>query len=166
MRFRFVFTTMAIHQIRTSQKLPITLAEAWDFISSPYNLKTITPEHMDFKIINGVMPGEKMYAGQIIAYTLKPMAGIPMEWVTEITVVEHHRHFVDEQRFGPYSLWHHEHFLKEIAGGVQMDDLIHYKLPFGFIGNIMNTLLIKNKLKTLFDYRYKKLEELFGPLKD
>lgn len=153
---------MAIHQIKTTQNLPITLQEAWDFMSSPYNLKTITPESMGFEITNGVMPTDKMYAGQLITYKVSPLAGIKMEWVTEITQVMHHQYFIDEQRFGPYSMWHHEHFLNPIEGGVQMNDLIHYKIPFGFLGNIANSLFIKNKLKEIFDFRYKKLEEIFG----
>lgn len=160
----FVITSMAIYQIKTTQKLPITLQAAWDFISSPYNLETITPDDMGFEITNGVKPDDKMYAGQIITYNVKPLAGIKMEWVTEITHVENLKYFIDEQRFGPYSLWHHQHHIKAIEGGVQMDDLVHYKIPFGPLGQLMNTLVVKNKLKQVFDYRHKKLVELFGEL--
>ncbi len=155
---------MAIHQFKTTQNLPISLQEAWDFMSSPYNLQKITPEHMGFEIINGVLPTDKMFAGQIIAYYVRPLFGIKMEWVTEITVVDDLKYFIDEQRFGPYKMWHHEHHIKAIEGGVQMDDLIHYKLPYGFIGTIANSLFIKKKLAELFDYRFKKLEALFGKL--
>ncbi len=151
-----------MHTLKTVQKLPISLNEAWDFFSSPKNLKIITPPYMGFDITSG---GEnKMYAGQIITYIVKPVLGIPMEWVTEITHVQEPFYFVDEQRFGPYSLWHHKHFFKEIPGGVEMSDLVHYKIPLGLIGKIMNQIYIKNKLKEIFDYRYQTLENMFGKL--
>ncbi|MDI1235147.1 MAG: SRPBCC family protein [bacterium] len=154
---------MAIYQLKTTQNLPISMQEAWDFMSSPYNLGKITPSEMGFEITNGILPTDKMYAGQIISYNVRPIAGIAMEWVTEITHVENLKYFVDEQRFGPYALWHHQHHLKEIEGGVQMDDLLHYKMPFGPLGQIMNTLVVKQKLKQIFDYRFEKLVALFGP---
>jgi len=103
-----------------------------------------------------------MYPGQIIEYDVTPLMGINMHWVTEITHVVHHQYFVDEQRFGPYAFWHHKHFLKEIPGGVEMSDLLHYKVPFGILGTAVNSLFIKNKIKEIFDYRYNKLEELFN----
>jgi len=127
---------MPVYQLKSVQKLPISLQEAWDFLSSPYNLNEITPEDMDFEIINGVMPDEKMYAGQIIVYKLKPLPFYKTEWVTEITHVKNLEYLIDEQRFGPYALWHHQHKLIEIKGGVEMRDVIHYKLPFGILGDI------------------------------
>ncbi len=157
---------MSLHRLSTSQKLPITIEKAWDFLSSPANLKLITPEHMGFIINSGFVKGEKMYAGMVINYTVKPILGLPISWVTEITHVEKPNYFVDEQRFGPYSFWHHKHFLKAIPGGVEMNDIIDYKAPFGPIGDLMNILLIKNQLKNIFDYRTKKLIELFGEWKD
>jgi ligand-binding SRPBCC domain-containing protein len=93
---------------------------------------------------------------------VKPVAGIPLYWMTEITQVKDRTYFIDEQRFGPYSLWHHQHHFKEIPGGVEMTDIIHYKNPLGILGRIANALFVKNKLKTIFDYRFKKVEELFG----
>jgi ligand-binding SRPBCC domain-containing protein len=103
-----------------------------------------------------------MYAGQIIEYHVKPLLNIPLYWMTEITHVKDQQYFVDEQRFGPYSLWHHQHHFKEVEGGVEMTDIVHYKVPGWFIGDIMNSLYIKNELKSIFDYRFKKVEELFG----
>jgi ligand-binding SRPBCC domain-containing protein len=153
---------MAIYQFRATQNLPITLQEAWDFIFSPYNLLLITPPGMSLEMISGATPGEPMYKGQLITYRVKPILGIAFKWVTEITYIEHLNHFIDEQRNGPYNLWHHEHFLKEIEGGVQMDDIITYKLPLGFLGNTAHSLFVKNKLVGLFDFRFKKLEEMFG----
>jgi ligand-binding SRPBCC domain-containing protein len=151
-----------MHKLVTFQKLPISIEEAWDFFSSPKNLKTITPPYMGFEIISG--GDEPMYPGQIITYIVKPILGIPMEWVTEITHVEKMAYFVDEQRFGPYSLWHHKHFFKPIPGGIEMRDVVDYKIPLGPIGKWLNQLFIKNKLKEIFDYRYKTLEKMFGSM--
>jgi len=151
---------MTIFTKRAYQKLPISLDEAWDFISDPKNLKTITPDFMGFHIISGA--DESMYPGQIIQYTVSPVMGIRTKWVTEITHVVEKKYFVDEQRFGPYALWHHKHFLKEIPGGVEMTDVIDYKLPMGFLGELVHPFLVKPKLDAIFDYRYKKLIELFG----
>ena len=118
---------------------------------------------MSFDILSG---NEKpMYAGQIIQYIVTPVLGIPTKWVTEITQVKDKRYFVDEQRFGPYSLWHHKHFIKEVKGGVEMIDIIDYKIPLGFIGRIMNPILVKPKLEEIFRFRKEKLEKLFGILK-
>ena len=103
-----------------------------------------------------------MYAGQIIEYKVSPFPGIPLYWMTEITHVEDKKYFVDEQRYGPYSLWHHQHHFKEINGGVEMTDIVHYKIPFWILGDIANSLFVNKQLKTIFDYRFKKVEELFG----
>ena len=156
---------MAIYCKKTSQKLPISLEEAWNFLSSPYNLKTITPEHMGFKIKNDVKEGDKMFAGQIIQYIVTPVLGIPTKWVTEITHLVNKKYFVDEQRFGPYSLWHHKHFIKEIPGGVEMEDIIDYKIPMGILGQMVHPILVKPKLNEIFEYRRKKLIEMFGEFK-
>lgn len=153
---------MSLHTLKTIQKLPITLEQAWDFLSSPGNLKVITPPHMSFDITSGYKPGDKMYQGMMISYNVCPFPKVKMQWVTEITHVENLAYFVDEQRFGPYTLWHHKHFLKAIDGGVEMTDLIHYKAPMGFLGDIMNSLVIKNQLKNIFNFRYEKLQKLFG----
>jgi ligand-binding SRPBCC domain-containing protein len=152
---------MAAHSIKTVQKIPVSLDEAWAFFSNPANLQAITPEGMGFTVISK-HHGEVMYAGQLIEYTVKPVAGIPLYWMTEITQVKDRAYFIDEQRFGPYSLWHHQHHFREIPGGVEMTDIIHYKNPLGFLGRIANTLFVKNKLKGIFDFRFKKVEELFG----
>ena len=154
---------MKIFKLHTKQKLPITIQTGWDFLSDPRNLKEITPNTMNFNITE--CDYKKIYAGQIIQYTVTPLMNIPLKWVTEITHVVDKKYFVDEQRFGPYSLWHHKHFIKEVEGGIEMEDIIHYKIPLGFIGYFMNYLIIKNKLGNIFDYRKKKLNEIFGELK-
>lgn len=150
-----------VYSLKTVQFIPVSLEKAWDFFSNPANLQAITPEGMGFQIVSK-HHGDKMYAGQVIEYKVKPVAGIPMYWMTEITHVEDKKFFVDEQRFGPYSLWHHQHHFKEVNGGVEMTDIVHYKIPFWFIGDIANSLFVKNKLKAIFDHRFKKVEELFG----
>jgi len=150
-----------LHTLETKQFIKSDIKTAWEFLSSPKNLATITPEYMGFEILNN-LHGDKMYAGQIIEYYVKPILGIKLHWVTEITHVKQNEFFVDEQRFGPYSFWHHKHFLKEVNGGVEMHDIIHYKLPFGVFGKIGNALFVKKQLKEVFDYRYKKIEILFN----
>jgi ligand-binding SRPBCC domain-containing protein len=152
---------MKLYSFETIQQLPLNLHQAWDFLSSPENLNKITPPEMDFKITSAHTI-EKMYAGQLISYTVKPLLGIPVSWVTEITHVNIPFHFVDEQRFGPYAFWHHQHFLNEVPGGIEMRDIVHYALPLGYLGRFANALMVKNQLKTIFNYRHKKLEALFG----
>ena len=154
---------MKIYTKSSKQNLPITIQEAWEFLSNPKNLKTITPDYMGFIIESGA--DRPMFPGQIIEYIVTPVLGIKTKWVTEITHVQELRYFVDEQRFGPYSLWHHKHFLKEIPGGVEMEDVIHYKIPLGFIGQLVHPILVKPKLDEIFDYRRKKLIDLFGEIK-
>ncbi len=129
-------------------------------MSSPYNLAQITPPHLGFQILSAKDDVEKMHAGQIIEYTVSPILGIKLYWVTEITHVNKGVFFVDEQRFGPYSFWHHKHFFKEIPGGVEMTDIVHYKLPFGRIGQLVNKFLVKKQLEIIFAYRNKKVDEL------
>ena len=141
--------------------MPVSLEQAWDFFSSPVNLKEITPANLGFNIISK-HHGEKMYPGQIIEYIVKPVLGIPLYWMTEISHVTDHQYFVDEQRFGPYVMWHHQHHFKAIDGGVEMTDIVHYKLPFWFLGDIAHGLFVAKQLKGIFDYRFKVVEERFG----
>lgn len=150
-----------VYSLKTVQIIPVSLNEAWDFFSSPANLQTITPDNLGFNIISQ-HDGEKMYAGQIIEYKVNPVLNIPLYWMTEITHVEDKKYFVDEQRFGPYSLWHHQHHFTAVAGGVEMTDIVHYKLPLWFLGDIAHALFVKKQLQYIFNYRYKKVEELFG----
>ncbi len=154
---------MKIYTLHAKQNLPISLEESWAFFSDPKNLKAITPDYMGFKTLSG--DDRPMFAGQIIQYIVTPVLGLPMKWVTEITHVEDRKYFVDEQRFGPYSLWHHKHFFKEITGGVEMEDIVDYKVPMGILGQLVHPFLVKPKLKEIFDYRKVKLIELFGEFK-
>lgn len=149
-----------LSSIHKTQFLNSDLPTVWEFISSPANLSAITPEYMGFEILNN--PGDKMYPGQIIEYYVRPVLGLKLHWVTEITHVKENAFFVDEQRFGPYSFWHHQHIIKPKGNGTEMTDLVHYKAPFGFAGNMANALFIKRQLRDVFDYRYKKLEAIFN----
>ena len=144
--------------------MPVSLAEAWDFFSSPANLQAITPPKMGFNIISKHQ-GEKVYAGQIIEYKIKPLLDISLYWMTEITHVEEGKYFIDEQRYGPYNLWHHQHHFKPIEGGVEMTDIVHYKNPFWLLGDVANALFVRKQLKEIFEYRFHKIEELFGKWK-
>ena len=151
---------MKIYTLHKKQNLPISVEKAWEFLSSPKNLKTITPDYMGFHILSGAE--KPMFPGQIIQYIVTPVLGIKTKWVTEITHVRDLEYFVDEQRFGPYALWHHKHFIKEIEGGVEMEDIIDYKVPMGILGQMVHPFLVRPKLEEIFNYRTKKLEELFG----
>lgn len=151
-----------MYQIVATQYLPINPGKAWAFLSDPNNLGIITPEHMGFKVLNG---GDRpMFPGQLIQYTVTPLPGFDMRWVTEITQTLEGEYFVDEQRIGPYSFWHHKHFLKPVQGGVEMTDLVDYKIPLGFLGNMVHTLFVKKELRDIFTYRENKLTERFGTI--
>jgi len=149
-----------IYQLSAKLILPIGLDEAWDFFSDPKNLKKITPEYMGFHIMSST--DEEMYAGQIISYKVSPLLGVKMNWVSEITHVEHKKYFVDEQKIGPYAIWHHKHFLKEIEGGTEIRDVVHYKLPISFIANRFHSVIVKPRLKEIFEYRTNILHSMFG----
>ena len=148
-------------KLKYAQRLPLSLEESWDFFSSPKNLKILTPGHLGFEIQKD-FEDKKMYAGQIIAYTIRPVFNIPLEWVTEITQVNEPYFFIDEQRFGPYKFWHHEHRFNSIVGGVEIVDTIYYKMPFGLIGRFLHFAKVKGDLEAIFSFRHQKLEELFG----
>ncbi len=151
---------MKIYRFVRTQKIPINIKEAWNFLSDPNNLKTITPSYMGFHIIEN--ENTEMYSGQIIKYTVSPILGIKINWVTEITHVKNLEYFVDEQRFGPYSFWHHKHFIKEIKGGVEMVDILDYALPFGILGRFFHPVIVRPKLDEIFNYRREKLIKIFG----
>jgi len=152
---------MAFYQFKSKSLIKADISEVWDFVSSPLNLKVITPEYMGFKVTNQI-GDQKMYPGMIITYKVSPVLGIKMNWVTEITQVKELEYFVDEQRIGPYAMWHHEHKIEAIEGGVLMTDIVSYQPPFGFIGAIANSLFIRKQLRGIFDYRKTAMEKQFG----
>ena len=160
----FNFILIFLNKMKIIHKEQILLSniiDVWDFISSPINLDIITPPDMKFNI-RSVPVNEKIYPGQIIEYTISPFLAIKMNWVTEITHVKENYFFVDEQRFGPYKFWHHQHKITAVPRGVLMEDIVHYELPFGFIGDIAHKLVINKQLEDIFKYRFKKLDSLFN----
>ncbi len=142
---------MATHQLKHQQIIPVSLEETWEFFSNPGNLKHITPAHMDFKVLSG--KSAKVYPGQIIEYSVKPLLRIPLYWMTEITQVKHQAYFIDEQRFGPYAFWHHQHFFSATPEGTSIEDIVHYRLPLGWIGDIAHRLFIRKQLEQIFTFR-------------
>lgn len=149
-----------VYTLKTVQELPISLNEAWQFFSNPANLPLITPPRMRF-VITSNFETTNIFAGQIITYKVTPVANIRTNWVTEITQVKEMQYFIDEQRFGPYAMWHHIHRFEETSRGVKMTDEITYKVPGWFVGKIINWLVIRRKLLSLFEFRRKKLSEMF-----
>ena len=152
-----------IYSLKVKQVINQPIEEIWSFFSSPKNLNELTPKNMNFKILSG--RSDDFFPGKIISYSVNPFKYYNLKWVTEITHVVDKEYFVDEQRFGPYALWHHKHFIREIEGGVEMEDVIHYKIPLGPLGVIANYLFVQKKLGSIFAFRRKKLIELFGNLK-
>lgn len=155
---------MKPYQLTFCQKIPISLTEAWDFFSSPLNLAKITPDEMAFTVTSNIDEQQKMYPGMIITYKVAPIAGISLDWMTEITQIREGVYFIDEQRSGPYKFWHHQHHFKSIEGGIEMNDILTYGLPMGIFGRIANTIYVAKKLQEIFEFRKKKVTELFGTL--
>lgn len=155
---------MKIYNLKRIQLLPISLPEAWEFFSSPTNLSKITPEHMGFKILY-LSGGDKAYAGQIIRYRVSILPGIKVHWVTEITQLKELAYFIDEQRFGPYTLWHHQHHFKEVPGGVEMTDEVNYAIPLGLLGRFAHWLFVGKEVNTIFEHRFRILEQYFKTTK-
>jgi len=153
---------MKSYQLNFEQLLPIPLEEAWSFFSSPMNLAKITPPEMAFTVTSNKEQSEKMYPGMIITYKVSPVFNIKLNWMTEITHVNEGKYFIDEQRFGPYQFWHHQHHFKAVNGGTLMSDILTYGLPFGPIGQLANSIFVGNKVKEIFEFRKKKVIELFG----
>lgn len=153
---------MKTYHLKKEQAIPVSLEEAWDFFSSPLNLSKITPDGMRFEITSDYTADTKMYAGMLITYIISPFLGLKMDWMTEITHVKEGEYFVDEQRFGPYALWHHQHHFKAVKGGVIMTDILDYAIPYGPIGRLANAILVEKQVKQIFDYRVGAVERLFG----
>jgi ligand-binding SRPBCC domain-containing protein len=151
---------MTLFSFNLIQKLPISTTKAWDFFANPKNLELITPPWLALKITSEIP--EEMYPGMIITYDVSPVLGIPVKWITEITHIDKPNLFVDEQRFGPYRFWHHRHHFRSIPNGIEMQDSVHYVMPFGFFGSLIGNLVVNKKVIDIFNYRYKVLEGLFG----
>ncbi|MGE6219854.1 SRPBCC family protein [Nubsella zeaxanthinifaciens] len=151
---------MKTYELYRETVLPISLLEAWDFFNNPFNLAKITPNDMGFKVVSKNLP-KQIHNGLMIQYIVKPLAGIPLKWVSQISAVNAPYMFVDEQLKGPYAYWHHEHTFEEFEGKVLMKDKVIYAVPLGILGRIANTLIVRNKLEHIFNYRTTKILELF-----
>ena len=151
---------MKIYQKRWSQLVPGDLHQVWDFFSRPENLERITPNDMQFDIITDVS-GVEMYAGLLIEYKVSPFPGFRTQWVTEITAVKKEKYFIDEQRFGPFSFWHHQHHFAEVDEGVLMTDILHYGIPFGPIGWLANKISVSNRIERIFEHRKSVIPQYF-----
>jgi ligand-binding SRPBCC domain-containing protein len=150
---------MPLEQLERLQVIPSTLQEAWSFFSRPDNLSAITPPWLNFEVTSS-LPAQ-MYPGMILTYTVSPVAGLPLEWVTEITHCSQPRLFIDEQRIGPYRFWHHQHHFREVPAGVEVRDLVHYKLPLGPLGRIASRY-VRKRLEAIFDFRREAVQQLLG----
>jgi ligand-binding SRPBCC domain-containing protein len=155
---------MGFYQLKRTMEVNAPVEKVWKFISSPKNLKLITPDYMGFDITSED-PSDRMYKGMIISYRVAPLMGIKTTWVTEITQVEENRYFVDEQRVGPYAMWHHQHFIEPSGNGTLMTDIVSYKPPMGILGSIANRLIIRKKLDQIFRFRKSAILSLFGEKK-
>jgi ligand-binding SRPBCC domain-containing protein len=153
---------MKLSRLEFEQFVPLSLEDTWEFFSSPKNLDDITPDDMKFQILSNDV--DKMYEGQIIEYKVSPFSGISFRWVTEITHVRNQSFFVDEQRFGPYSFWHHRHQFEVVDGGVLMKDILHYKLPLGIMGKFIDHWVVRKKVISIFRYRFLVIENKFDRL--
>jgi ligand-binding SRPBCC domain-containing protein len=149
---------MRLHRLEQTQRFPLSLGWAWDFFADPGNLARVTPPAMRLRITSPVP--DTIYAGMLITYRLTPLPGMRVDWVNEITHVDHPRRWIDEQRFGPYRFFQHQHAFREIDGGVEMHDLVHYVLPRGAVG--VRRLLVAPALRDLFAYRFEVLERILG----
>jgi ligand-binding SRPBCC domain-containing protein len=152
---------MPFYQFEQTQQIKAPLADVWSFISTPANLKLITPPYMGFDILSKNV-AEKMYEGMLISYRVSPLLNIKTNWVTEITHIKEGHFFIDEQRQGPYKMWHHQHFIEPTPNGVLMRDIVSYIPPFGILGVLANKLIIKNKLEQIFEYRKIALEKIYN----
>ena len=153
---------MSLHRYAETQRFPISVEEAWEFFSDPRNLAVITPPDMGFEVTSD-LPA-RMHPGMLVTYNVRPLAGIPVKWVTEITHCVEGVLFVDEQRFGPYRFWHHQHHFRAVPGGVEMRDIVHYDVGFGPIGDIVNLAVVRDRVAQIFEFRRRVLEQRFGVL--
>jgi ligand-binding SRPBCC domain-containing protein len=159
-----LFAGRVIRQLQREQFVPADAARVWDFFATPLNLNELTPPHLKFRIVGE--PPRAMHAGQIIEYRISPLPGIWLRWVTEITRVEPGACFVDEQRAGPYKAWHHEHSFRPVPGGVHMTDCVTYDVGWGPFGWVAEKPWVRHQLKRIFDYRFRRVAELFGRARD
>ena len=155
-----IVLTMKMYVLNSIQQLPISLEEAWDFFSNPNQLKKITSDDIAMKVMDDLP--EQIYEGMIVRYRIQPIFKFNMQWVTEITHIKERVQFIDEQRFGPFRFWHHQHRLVEIKDGVELQDTVHYVMPFSILGRFVHRFFVRKLLESIFSYRKKQLDAYFG----
>jgi ligand-binding SRPBCC domain-containing protein len=151
---------MKVYTQKYKQFIHADIDTVWDFFSNPSNLGKITPAEMNFKTLY-ITGGETMYAGQLMSYKVSPFPFMRIRWTTEIKVAKYQQHFIDEQKFGPFAMWYHQHFFEVKDGGVEMIDEISYAIPFGFLGRLANSLLVEKQVKNIFKFRKEAVERIF-----
>jgi len=150
---------MRLCRLKRIQNLPVSQKKAWQFFSNPINLSEITPPWLSFRLTQTVP--NSIHAGMLISYRLKPLFGLPVTWISEITHVYEPDYFIDEQRFGPYKFWQHQHLFKAFGDGTQVRDIIHYAIGYGILGRLVQRFIVSPRLEDIFDYRHEKLKQIF-----
>jgi ligand-binding SRPBCC domain-containing protein len=151
---------MKLHRIHRRQVIPISLTEAWTFFSNPENLSKITPPWLNLTVVSNIP--SSMHSGMIISYRITPMVRVPTLWISEITHVNIPIYFVDEQRLGPFRFWHHQHLFKEVGRNVEIQDIVHYAMPLGTIGELVHAISVRKKVEAIFYFRQKALERILS----
>lgn len=154
---------MKMYRLRNTQKLPISLDEAWEFLSNPNQLENITTDELSFQKLHDIP--DKMYEGMLMQLRLKPFLRIQLDWLTEITHIKEKEYFIDEQRLGPFRFWHHEHRVLPIEGGVEIQDTVHYVMPFSILGRFVHWLFLRKQLENIFNFREEAIEKVFSRFK-
>lgn len=154
---------MKMYRLRNTQKLPISLDEAWEFLSNPNQLENITTDELSFQKLHNTP--DKMYEGMLMQLRLKPFLKIQLDWLTEITHIKEKEYFIDEQRLGPFRFWHHEHRVLPIEGGVEIQDTVHYVMPFSILGRFVHWLFLRKQLENIFNFREEAIEKVFSRFK-
>lgn len=151
---------MEVYYYKTEQFLSTDINTAWNFFSSAKNLAKITPPELSFKILTE-LDDKDIYEGMLIEYTVKPLFGISLHWQTEIWKIKKPEMFIDRQLKGPYKVWEHSHEFIQKEKGILMKDAVKYQLPFGIIGRITHSLIVKQKIERIFNYRKEILNKIF-----
>jgi ligand-binding SRPBCC domain-containing protein len=151
---------MAVHKLVSELYIPASVPLVWAFFCAPSNLQCLTPHYMKMRVTSGELPAV-IYAGQIITYKVSPLLGVPISWTTEITHVEPGRRFVDDQRRGPFKLWHHQHLFEPHGSGTSMIDIVHYEIPLWIAGEIAHRLFVRRQIEEIFEYRRRMIEQCF-----
>jgi ligand-binding SRPBCC domain-containing protein len=151
---------MKVHMLEREQFIPQPIDEVFAFFSHAENLEEITPGFLSFRILSVDPP--QLRRGTLIRYRLAWHGLFPLRWTTEITHWEPPHFFADSQLSGPYRLWRHEHSFKSRGTGTQMNDIVRYSLPFGPLGVVAHSAVVRRDVESIFDFRAQRIRELFA----